>query len=134
MMFANLQRLRERTWPGTSVSPDAQTTAQRQAAALPVSGPAWRELTRIPYDSDARGFEDPFWSNSGGGAGNVGGLIEAIAVKGTTLFVAATAAASGVPPTTAHTGRRRRHAADAVGGIAGGRPRERLDLGRYRHS
>ena len=87
MMFANLQRLRERTWPGTSVSPDAQTTAQRQAAALPVSGPAWRELTRIPYDSDARGFEDPFWSNSGGGAGNVGGLIEAIAVKGTTLFV-----------------------------------------------
>ena len=39
MMFANLQRLRERTWPGTSVSPDAQTTAQRQAAALPSAGP-----------------------------------------------------------------------------------------------
>jgi hypothetical protein len=89
MMYANLERLRQRTWPGTSVSPDAQTSAQRQAAALPAVGPAWTELTRIPYDSDARGYEDPYWSNSGGGAGNVGGLIEAIAIKGTTIFVGA---------------------------------------------
>ncbi len=87
--FANMERIRSRTAPALTVSPSAVTAAQAQASALPLIGPAWSEITRVPYNSDAKGFEDPVWSNSGGGAGNVGGLVRGIAIKPGLIFISA---------------------------------------------
>src|SRR5439155_24038283 len=42
-----------------------------------------------PYNSDAQGYRDPVWSNSGGGAGNVGGRMTALAVDGSTVYAGA---------------------------------------------
>ncbi len=51
-----------------------------------MSGGAWSELTTKPYDSDAHGYRDPVWSNSGGGAGLVSGRATALAADGGTLY------------------------------------------------
>ena len=41
------------------------------------------------YDSDAHGYRDSVWSNSGGGAGIVGGRTTALALDGNTLYAGA---------------------------------------------
>src|SRR5581483_10142786 len=56
-----------RTLPARSVSARAMLQARLQAAGLETSGGAWSELTNQPYNSDARGYRDPIFSNSGGG-------------------------------------------------------------------
>src|SRR5207302_11301426 len=49
----------------------------------------WNEIPNQPYNSDAQGYRDPVWSNSGGGAGNVAGRMTALAVDGTTVYAGA---------------------------------------------
>lgn len=78
-----------RTAPGTTVSSGAFRAAQAQAAALPQGARAWTELTNQPYDSDAHGYRDPFWSNGGGGSGLVSGRMTSLAVDGGTVFAGA---------------------------------------------
>jgi hypothetical protein len=78
-----------RTAPATHVSAEAFQAAARQAAALPAVPGAWQELTDLPYDSDAVGYRDPFWSNSGGGAGLVSGRMSAIATDGDVVYAGA---------------------------------------------
>jgi hypothetical protein len=78
-----------RTAPATSVSSAAFTTAISQAGALRRTAGAWKEITNIPYNSDALGYRDPIWSNSGGGAGLVTGRITALAVDGNTVYAGA---------------------------------------------
>src|SRR5690348_13017997 len=58
--------------PGDSVDAGAFTAAYAAAKALPVSGGPWSEVTTKKYDSDAHGYRDPEFSNSGGGSGLVG--------------------------------------------------------------
>ena len=83
-----------RTAPGTKVSPAAFAAATAAAAKLAHSGGRWREVTNQPYNSDALGYRDPIWSNSGGGARDVAGRMTALAVDGRALY--AGAAAGGV--------------------------------------
>jgi len=64
-----------RTAPADVVDPGAFTGAYGEAKALPVFGGPWTELTTQDYDSDAHGYRDPVWSNSGGGAGLVSGRV-----------------------------------------------------------
>jgi hypothetical protein len=78
-----------RTAPGGVVAPGAFSAAYAQAAALPIAGGAWTELTTKPYDSDAANYRDPVWSNSGGGSGLVGGRITALALDGSTVWAGA---------------------------------------------
>ncbi len=87
-----------RTAPGEVVDAGAFTGAYAAARALPVFGGAWNELTTKRYDSDAHGYRDPVWSNSGGGAGLVSGRVTALATDGATLYMGA--ADGGVWKTT----------------------------------
>lgn len=68
--------------PGTSVPALAFTTARTAAARLSLATPSglWSEVTKYKYDSDAQGYRDPVFSNSGGGAGLVTGRIAALAI------------------------------------------------------
>jgi hypothetical protein len=74
-----------RVAPATDVDAAAFTAARTSASALPVLGGSWSEVTSKPYDSDAQGYRDPVFSNSGGGAGLVTGRMSALAIdkKGT---------------------------------------------------
>ncbi|HZD79859.1 MAG TPA: glycosyl hydrolase [Actinomycetota bacterium] len=83
------QYARIRTLPAETVPAAAYRSARRQAAALASTGGTWTEITRQPYQSDAAGYEDPVFSNSGGGAGFVSGRIQGLAVDGSTVFAAA---------------------------------------------
>ena len=78
-----------RTAPGETVDAAAFTGAYAAAQALPTVGGAWQEVTTKPYDSDAQGYRDPVWSNSGGGSGLVGGRVTALAADGSTLYMGA---------------------------------------------
>ena len=70
-----------RVAPGTDVAPGAFAAARASAAALASTGGAWTEVTNKPYDSDAHGYRDPVFSNSGGGSGLVTGRMTALAVQ-----------------------------------------------------
>lgn len=72
--------------PGDTVDAAAFPAAAAAASSLPVAGAAWRESTTAPYDSDAHGYRDPVWSNSGGGAGLVSGRATALAAAGGALY------------------------------------------------
>jgi hypothetical protein len=76
-----------RTAPGDVVDAGAFSGAYAAARSLPVVGGAWREVTNRRYDSDAHGYRDPVWSNSGGGAGLVSGRVTALATDGATLYM-----------------------------------------------
>ncbi|HZP90593.1 MAG TPA: glycosyl hydrolase, partial [Actinomycetota bacterium] len=78
-----------RTLPAESVSARAMLQARVQAAGLGTTGGAWSELTNQPYNSDALGYRDPIFSNSGGGSGLVAGRIQALAVDGSTVYAGA---------------------------------------------
>src|SRR5262245_50574241 len=78
-----------RTAPALSVSADAFQAARAQANALPAAAGTWSEVTDQPYNSDALGYRDPFWSNSSGGAGLVSGRMTALAVNGNAVFAGA---------------------------------------------
>ena len=78
-----------RTAPADTVDAGAFTAAYAQAANLPLYPGTWSEITTKPYNSDAQGYRDPVWSNSGGGAGVVGGRTTALAVDGSTLYAGA---------------------------------------------
>ena len=89
-----------RTAPAATVSAEAFQVAARQARTLPATPGTWQELTDRPYDSDALGYRDPFWSNSSGGAGLVSGRMSAIVTDGDTVY--AGAADGGVWKSTDH--------------------------------
>jgi hypothetical protein len=78
-----------RTAPADSIDAGAFSGAYAAAASLPLERGSWSEITTKPYDSDAHGYRDPVWSNSGGGAGIVGGRTTALAVDGSTLYAGA---------------------------------------------
>ena len=78
-----------RTLPAESVSARAMLQARLQAAGLDTTGGSWSELTNQPYNSDATGYRDPIFSNSGGGSGLVAGRIQALAVDGSTVYAGA---------------------------------------------
>ena len=78
-----------RVAPGTDVDPGAFTAARLATTALPLVGGAWSEVTSKPYDSDAQGYRDPVFSNSGGGAGLVSGRMSALAIDGATVWAGA---------------------------------------------
>ncbi|TMM21018.1 MAG: glycosyl hydrolase, partial [Actinobacteria bacterium] len=78
-----------RTAPADVVDAGAFSGAYLAAKNLPLVGGSWDEITNKPYDSDAHGYRDPVWSNSGGGAGDVGGRMTALAVDGSTLYAGA---------------------------------------------
>jgi photosystem II stability/assembly factor-like uncharacterized protein len=75
-----------RTAPADEVDAGAFIGAYADAANLPVVGGPWSEITTQPYDSDAPGYRDPVWSNSGGGAGLVGGRTTTLALDGDVLY------------------------------------------------
>src|SRR4029078_10498411 len=56
------------------------------AKSLPTFGGGWTEKTTEDYNSDAHGYRDPVWSNSGGGAGVVSGRVTSLGVDGATLY------------------------------------------------
>ena len=78
---ARLEYEAARIAPGTDVAPGALRAARLSATALPVTSGSWTEVTNRPYDSDDTRYRDPFWSNSGGGAGLVTGRMTALAVQ-----------------------------------------------------
>ncbi|HEX6499118.1 MAG TPA: glycosyl hydrolase [Micromonosporaceae bacterium] len=78
-----------RSAPGDTIDAAAYLAARTAAGALPTVGGAWQEVTSKPYDSDAHGYRDPVWSNSGGGSGLVGGRVTALAADGSTLYMGA---------------------------------------------
>jgi hypothetical protein len=78
-----------RTAPADLVDAGAFSGAYAAYKNLPVTGTNWTELTNVPYDSDAHNYRDPVWSNSGGGAGHVGGRMTALALDGSTLYAGA---------------------------------------------
>lgn len=78
-----------RTAPAATVSSEAFRTARAQAAKLPSFGGTWRELTDLPYNSDAVNYRDPFWSNSSAGWGLVSGRMSALATDGALVYAGA---------------------------------------------
>ena len=78
-----------RTAPADTVDAGAFSGAYAAAQSLPLVGGSWNEITTKPYNSDAHGYRDPTFSNSGGGAGIVGGRTTALAVDGSTLYAGA---------------------------------------------
>lgn len=78
-----------RTAPADVVDSGAFSGAYAAANSLPLAGGTWNEITTKPYDSDAHGYRDPVWSNSGGGSGLVGGRTTALAADGSTLYAGA---------------------------------------------
>ena len=75
-----------RTAPADMVDAGAFSAAYLAAKNLPTFGGPWTEATTRDYDSDAHGYRDPVWSNSGGGAGVVSGRVTALGVDGATLY------------------------------------------------
>src|SRR5579859_7432477 len=69
----------ERTAPSGQISGQPLVEAQQAAAALPVSGSAWQEVTNKPYNAQPSDYTDPFWGNQGAGFSIVGGRITALA-------------------------------------------------------
>ena len=88
---ASLEFSAPRIAPGLSVPAGAYAAAFNAASKLSLSGPTtgWSEVTKYQYDSDAQGFRDPTFSNSGGGAGLVTGRMTALAVQGSTVWAGA---------------------------------------------
>jgi hypothetical protein len=78
-----------RTAPADTVDAGAFTGAYAAARALPVVGGPWSEVTTKKYDSDAHGYRDPVFSNSGGGAGLVSGRVTALAADRGALYLGA---------------------------------------------
>ena len=69
----------ERTAPSGQISGQPLVDAQQAAAALPVSGSAWQEVTNKPYNAQPSDYTDPFWGNEGAGFSTVSGRITALA-------------------------------------------------------
>src|SRR5918912_1132524 len=80
VLEAAQQYAEARTAPADEVDAGAFSGAYLAAKNLPTFGGAWTELTTRPYDSDAHGYRDPVWSNSGGGAQVVSDRATALAV------------------------------------------------------
>src|SRR5256886_4547454 len=59
-----------RTAPADTVDAGAFSGAYLAPQNLPLFPGTWNLITNQPYNSDAQGYRDPVWSNSGGGAGN----------------------------------------------------------------
>ncbi len=78
---ASVEYAAARVAPGTDVPAGAFGAARTTALALPIVGGAWSEVTSKQYDSDAHGYRDPVFSNSGGGAGLVTGRMSALGVQ-----------------------------------------------------
>jgi hypothetical protein len=78
-----------RTSPADFVDAGAFSAGYAAYKLLPVVGGSWTEATTKPYDSDAHGYRDPVWSNSGGGAQHVAGRMTSLALDGTTLYAGA---------------------------------------------
>lgn len=78
-----------RTAPAGVVDAGAFSAAYATYKNMPVTPGTWSEVTNKPYDSDAHGYRDPVWSNSGGGAQHVAGRMTALAVDGSTLYAGA---------------------------------------------
>jgi len=78
-----------RTAPADVVDAGAFSGAYLAAKNLPLFPGTWSEITNKPYNSDAQGYRDPVWSNSGGGARNVGGRMTALAIAGNTVYAGA---------------------------------------------
>ena len=75
---------------------------------MPHTAGAWRDVTRVPYNSDDPRYRD-YDSNSSGGAGQVTGRITGLAAdNAATCTPAAPTAACGGRPPAAATGRRSR--------------------------
>ncbi len=79
----------ERTAPALTVPGAALTAAEAQAAALPVVGGSWNQITTTPDNAQPRGFDDPVWSNAGAGFANVSGRVTALATDGSNLYAGA---------------------------------------------
>lgn len=86
VLEAAQQYAEARTAPADVVDADAFSGAYLAAKALPVFGGPWTEVTTKKYDSDAHGYRDPVWSNSGGGAGLVSGRVTSLALDGSALY------------------------------------------------
>jgi hypothetical protein len=86
VLEAAQQYAEARTAPADVVDADAFSGAYVAAKALPVFGGPWTEVTTKKYDSDAHGYRDPVWSNSGGGAGLVSGRVTSLALDGSALY------------------------------------------------
>ena len=65
-----------RTAPADLVDAGAFSAAYAVYKSMAVTPGTWSEKTTVPYDSDAHGYRDPVWSNSGGGAQHVGDVTE----------------------------------------------------------
>ncbi len=78
-----------RTLPAATVPAAAFVQARSDAASLPATGGAWSEISNRSFNSDDPNYRDPYWSNSGGGAGLVGGRVQALAVDGHTIYAGA---------------------------------------------
>ena len=78
-----------RTAPADLVDAGAFSAAYAVYKSMAVTPGTWSEKTTVPYDSDAHGYRDPVWSNSGGGAQHVGGRMTALALDGSTLYAGA---------------------------------------------
>jgi hypothetical protein len=76
----------ERTAPGLTVSGQALAAAEAQAAALPLSGGTWKQLTTGSDNAQPPGYTDPVWSNVGAGFRNVSGRVTAFAADGSTIY------------------------------------------------
>jgi hypothetical protein len=72
--------------PYGSVPAGEYSDALAQLNGLPSTDSRWREVTNVPYDADDPGYRDPVFSNSGGGAGLVGGRVTGLAVGNGYLF------------------------------------------------
>ena len=79
----------ERTAPALTVPGAALAAAEAQAAALPVVGGSWNQLTTTPDNAQPRGFDDPIWSNAGAGFSNVSGRVTALATDGSDIYLGA---------------------------------------------
>jgi photosystem II stability/assembly factor-like uncharacterized protein len=75
-----------RTAPADVVDAGAFSGAYADAAALPVAGGPWSEVTTQPYDNDDHGYRDPVFSNSGAGWGLVSGRTTALAVDDGAIY------------------------------------------------
>ena len=93
-----------RTAPGGVVSAGAYGAAYKNLTALPTTGSAWKDVTRLPYDSDDTRYRDVD-SNSGGGGGFVSGRITAIAADPASGYVYAASADGGVWRSSDGTGK-----------------------------
>jgi hypothetical protein len=78
-----------RSLPGDFVPVAAFKAAQAQAAGIASVGGNWTEITDQPYQSDAKDYRDPVYSNSGAGAGLVSGRTQGVAIDGNTIYAAA---------------------------------------------